>query len=40
MGSPKSFAQMVQAGLSLGEWESFASLVEGYEWETTSRQLA
>ena len=33
VGSPKSFAQMVQAGLSLGEWESFASLVETYEWE-------
>lgn len=33
VGSPKSFAQMVQAGLSLGEWESFASLVENYEWE-------
>jgi acyl-CoA reductase-like NAD-dependent aldehyde dehydrogenase len=33
VGSPKSFAQMVQAGLSVGEWESFASLVEGYEWE-------
>jgi aldehyde dehydrogenase (NAD+) len=33
VGSPKSFAQMVQAGLSLGEWESFATLVESYEWE-------
>ncbi len=33
VGSPKSFAQMVQAGLALGEWESFATLVEGYDWE-------
>jgi aldehyde dehydrogenase (NAD+) len=33
VGSPKSFAQMVQAGLSVGEWESFAQLVENYEWE-------
>ena len=35
VGSPKAFAQMVQAGLSLGEWESFATLVENYEWEET-----
>ncbi len=33
VGSPKSFAQMVQAGLSLGEWETFAKLVEGYAFE-------
>ena len=33
VGSPKTFAQLVQAGLSLGEWESFAQLVEGYEFE-------
>ncbi|MFM7508162.1 MAG: aldehyde dehydrogenase family protein [Actinomycetota bacterium] len=33
VGSPKAFAQMVQAGLSLGEWETFASLIETYEWE-------
>lgn len=33
VGSPKSFAEMVQAGLSVGEWESFAQLVENYEWE-------
>ncbi len=25
VGSPKAFAEMVQAGLPLGEWESFAS---------------
>ncbi|MEZ5311521.1 MAG: aldehyde dehydrogenase family protein [Microthrixaceae bacterium] len=35
VGSPKGFAQMVQAGLSLGEWENFANLVEGYDWEQT-----
>ncbi|HTN99446.1 MAG TPA: aldehyde dehydrogenase family protein [Microthrixaceae bacterium] len=35
VGSPKTFAQMVQAGLSLGEWESFASLLESYEFEET-----
>ena len=33
VGSPKAFAQMVQAGLSLGEWETFAKLVEGYAFE-------
>jgi len=33
VGSPKTFAQLVQAGLSMGEWESFAQLVEGYEFE-------
>ncbi len=35
VGSPKMFAQMVQAGLSMGEWESFASLVENYAFEET-----
>ena len=34
VGSPKTFAQMVQAGLSCGEWETFASLLENYDWET------
>ena len=33
VGSPKVFSQFVQAGLSLGEWESFASLVENYVFE-------
>jgi acyl-CoA reductase-like NAD-dependent aldehyde dehydrogenase len=33
IGSPKAFAQMVQAGLPMGEWESFASLIEGYAFE-------
>ncbi len=33
VGSPKVFAQFVQAGLSLGEWESFAALVENYAFE-------
>jgi hypothetical protein len=35
VGSPKIFSQFVQAGLSLGEWESFAALVENYEFEQT-----
>ena len=33
VGSPKAFSQFVQAGLSLGEWETFAALVESYEWD-------
>jgi aldehyde dehydrogenase (NAD+) len=33
VGSPKAFTQFVQAGLSLGEWETFATMVETYEWE-------
>jgi len=33
VGSPKAFTQFVQAGLSLGEWETFAAMVETYEWE-------
>ncbi len=35
VGSPKTFAQMVQTGLAVGEWESFAQLVESYEFEET-----
>ncbi len=35
VGSPKTFAQMVQTGLAVGEWESFAQLVENYEFEET-----
>ncbi len=34
VGSPKPFAQMVQAGLSVGDWDSYAGIIEGYEWET------
>ncbi len=33
VGSPKAFAEMVQAGLPLGEWDLFADLVESYEFE-------
>ncbi len=33
VGSPKTFAQMVQAGLAVGDWESYAKLIEEYEWE-------
>ncbi|MCC6224818.1 MAG: aldehyde dehydrogenase family protein [Microthrixaceae bacterium] len=35
VGSPKAFAEMVQTGLSIGDWETYASIVENYEWETT-----
>lgn len=35
VGSPKAFSEMVQAGLPLGEWDSFAEIIENYEWETT-----
>jgi len=35
VGSPKAFAEMVQAGLSVGDWESYAQICETYEWETT-----
>ena len=35
VGSPQAFAQMVQAGLAVGDWETYASLIETYEWETT-----
>lgn len=31
-GSPKQFAALVQTGMALGEWESFASLIENFEW--------
>ncbi len=33
-GSPKQFAALVQTGMALGEWESFASLIENFEWES------
>lgn len=33
VGSPKAFAQMVQAGLPLGEWETFAAEIENYPFE-------
>ncbi len=34
VGSPKTFAQLVQAGLSVGDWETYAGIIENYEWET------
>jgi acyl-CoA reductase-like NAD-dependent aldehyde dehydrogenase len=34
VGSPKVFSELVQSGLSMGEWETFASLAENYDWET------
>jgi aldehyde dehydrogenase (NAD+) len=33
VGSPKAFSEMVQAGMPLGEWETFASLIESFQWE-------
>jgi len=33
VGSPKAFAEMVQAGLSVGDWENYASVIENFEWE-------
>ena len=33
-GSPKQFSALVQTGMALGEWESFASLIENFEWES------
>ncbi|MFN8050428.1 MAG: aldehyde dehydrogenase family protein [Acidimicrobiales bacterium] len=35
VGSPKSFSEFVQAGLSVGDWETYASIIESYDWETT-----
>jgi len=34
VGSPKAFAEMVQTGLAVGDWENYASIIEGFEWET------
>jgi acyl-CoA reductase-like NAD-dependent aldehyde dehydrogenase len=34
VGSPKTFAQMVQAGLSVGDWDTYAQIIEDYDWET------
>ena len=33
VGSPKAFAEMVQAGLAVGDWENYASVIENFEWE-------
>ena len=33
VGSPKMFANMVQAGMAIGEWGTFATLIEGYSFE-------
>ena len=35
VGSPKMFATMVQAGLSTGDWDNYADVLENYEWEET-----
>ncbi len=34
VGSPKAFAEMVQAGLSVGDWDTYARIAEEFEWET------
>ena len=34
VGSPKGFSELVQTGLAMGDWETYASLVENYEWES------
>jgi len=34
VGSPKTFAEMVQTGLAVGDWENYASIIEDFEWET------
>jgi len=34
VGSPKGFAEMVQAGLSIGDWDTYARIAEEFEWET------
>ena len=33
VGSPKAFAQMVQAGLAVGDWNTYADQIEAFEWE-------
>ncbi len=33
VGAPKTMAQMIQAGLALGEWKTFAKIIETFEFE-------
>jgi len=33
VGSPKVFAQLVQAGLAVGDWDVYAEIAEGYTFE-------
>ena len=35
VGSPKGFAEMVQAGMAIGDWENYANVLESYEFEET-----
>ena len=35
VGSPKVFAQLVQAGLAVGDWGVYADIVDGYDFEHT-----
>jgi aldehyde dehydrogenase (NAD+) len=34
VGSPKVFAELVQAGLGVSDWNNYADIVESYEFET------
>jgi aldehyde dehydrogenase (NAD+) len=34
VGSPKTFAELVQAGLAVGDWDNYAAIIEDFEWET------
>ncbi len=34
VGSPKAFAELVQTGLAVGDWDAYARIAEEFEWET------
>ncbi|MCO5314174.1 MAG: aldehyde dehydrogenase family protein [Microthrixaceae bacterium] len=34
VGSPKTFSELIQAGLAVSDWENYAAIIETYEWET------
>ena len=40
VGSPKAFAQMVQAGLAVGDWNSYADQIEAFDIRTPWRSAA
>jgi aldehyde dehydrogenase (NAD+) len=33
VGSPKVFAELVQTGLAVGDWDNYAAVIEDFEWE-------
>ncbi len=35
VGCPKTFSQLVQAGLAVSDWNNYADAIETLEWETT-----